>query len=156
MSLALHIDLRGLDRLRARLARLSDLDTAGLMEAIGAEVESQTRRRIEEEKTAPDGTPWEPWSGGYAATRHGGHSLLMGEGHLDDSIQYVADARSVQVGSNLVYAAIHQFGGEPGMAPGPAGIPARPWLGLSADNLDDLAAVVEDWVDTQLKIGGSP
>ncbi|MBU2713731.1 phage virion morphogenesis protein [Zooshikella sp. WH53] len=57
-----------------------------LLDTLGATVESQTRRRIEEEQTAPDGSPWPTWSSGYAATRHGNQSLLQNEGHLVDSL----------------------------------------------------------------------
>lgn len=147
MSVSIQVDLGGIERLRERLERLAGLDMSGLLEAIGAEVESQTRRRIEEEKRGPDGTRWPAWSKGYAATRHKGHSLLIGEGNLLDSIQYVVSGDQVEVGTNLVYAAIHQFGGaEAGM-----NIPARPYLGLSDDNLDDLAAIVDDWADRQLE-----
>jgi phage virion morphogenesis protein len=40
----------------------------------------------------------------------------------------------------LVYAAIHQFGGTEGMAPGPAAIPARPYVGLSPESVAKIAA----------------
>lgn len=48
----------------------------------------------------------------------------------------------MEVGSELVYAAIHQHGGEPvGSA-----IPARPYLGISDENAADLNAIVEDFI----------
>ncbi len=115
--------------------------------AIGAEVESQTRRRIEEGGPDPDGTPWEEWSDAYAGTRHAGHSLLVGEGDLLDSIQFITRGAEVEVGTNLIYGAIHQFGGdEVGM-----NIPARPYLGLSPDNEADLLGVVEDFIEEALR-----
>lgn len=145
MSTALHIDTRDLDRLNRRLADFGRLDTRRLMHAVGAEVETQTRRRIADEKTAPDGTPWAPWSPGYADTRDAGDSLLQDEGHLLDSIHAFVylDGQGVEVGSNLVDAAIHQWGGEPVGSH----IPARPYLGLSADNEADVQAVGDDWLD---------
>ena len=42
----------------------------------------------------------------------GGAKILRDTGHLAKSITYRADDRSVTVGTNVVYAAIHQFGGE--------------------------------------------
>ena len=102
----IEVDLRGLVRVQGRIDKLARLDRAALLDGIGAEVESQTRRRLEEEKTAPDGEPWELWSDRYQRTRHGGHSLLVGEGDLLDSIQYQVAGDEVEVGSNLVYAAI--------------------------------------------------
>jgi len=121
---------------QAALARLSP----GLLEQIayevGGMVEDQTRRRIDAEKRAPDGTPWAPWSQRYAdriarRNRTSARSLLIGRGDLLGSIQNYTAGPDVVVGTNLEYAAPHQFGlpGETG-----GGIPARPYLGLSIDN----------------------
>ena len=151
MSVEFQVDTRELDRLARRLSALSQVDQQDVLEGIGAEVESQTKDRVRNEKTAPDGTPWKPWTGRYRATRHGGNSLLMGEGHLDDSIQYVLTGDEVSVGSNLIYAAIHQFGGTSDMAAGPAAIPARPFLGLSTDDRDDLVELMNDFLEDQLE-----
>lgn len=143
---ALQYDLTGIARLEKRLARLANPDTAALLDSIGAEVESQTRRRIEEEKTSPEGQPWPEWSDRYAATREGDQSLLSGGGDLLDSITHNVTGGQVEIGSNLVYAAIHQFGGaEVGI-----NIPPRPYLGVSPENQADLAAIVDNWVDAQL------
>ncbi len=148
MSAALEISVASpaLESLEARLRRLAAGmgDTEPLLEALAAEVESQTRRRIEQEKSAPDGAPWPEWSGDYAATRHGGQSLLRSEGGLLDSIQSAVSPDLAETGSNLVYAALHQLGGTADMAPGPAAVPARPWLGISADDERDLDAVIGD------------
>ncbi|MDH5185172.1 MAG: phage virion morphogenesis protein [Gammaproteobacteria bacterium] len=150
-SVALRFDLSSVARLQERLTQLGNINRGELLDAIGAEVETQTHRRIRDEKTAPDGTPWEPWSKNYGRGRHGGHSLLMGEGDLDDSIQYLVNGDEVETGSNIEdYAAIHQFGGTSDMAPGPASIPAREYLGLSDENIDDIAAIVDDFVDEHI------
>ncbi|HEX9844041.1 MAG TPA: phage virion morphogenesis protein [bacterium] len=141
------VDTRELEAARKRLDGLANFDRAGLLDAIGAEGESQTRRRIEDEKTGPEGQPWDPWAPRYARTRHGGHSLLMGEGDLLDSIQYLVAGGTVEWGSNLVYAAIHQFGGE---EIGMPGLPARPYLGLNPENETELLAVVNDFLDEAL------
>ena len=134
-------------RLTRRLEDLRKRVESGfprLLEALGAEVASQAQRRIREEKAAPDGTPWAPWSARHAATRHGGHGLLMGEGDLDDSIQhFLSGPETVEIGSPLVYAATHQFGDEG------RGIPARPFLGYSAGNERDLDAVIEAWLEAR-------
>ncbi|MBF0445089.1 MAG: phage virion morphogenesis protein [Magnetococcales bacterium] len=144
---AIIINAQGLERLQARLNNLAGLELGSLTEALAAEGESQTRRRIAEEKEAPDGTAWEEWSDSYAETRHGGHSLLEGEGDLLDSINAFVDGETAHVGSNLIYAAIHQFGGaEVGMDY----IKPRPYLGFSADNSDDLVGVVDDWLDREI------
>lgn len=143
MSVEIEVDARAA---LAALGRLAAADLKPLMEGIAAEVEGATKRRIEVGKRAPSGTPWAPWSEDYARTRHAGQSLLRGRGALMDSIvgRVVGDD-TVLVGSNLRYAAIHQFGGLAGMAPGPAAIPARPYLGLSDEERGDLAAMAADF-----------
>ncbi len=100
----------------------------GLVFAIGELMVTQTKTRIEDEKRGPDGEAWAPWSRAYAATRSGRHSLLVGEGNLRDSISNHSAGLEAIVGTNLVYGAIQQFGGEDG------GVPARPYLGLSGEN----------------------
>ncbi len=118
-----------------------------LLAVVGAVVESQTRRRILEEKAAPDGSIWDDWSDKYAATRHSGHSFLEGDGDLVDSLGWNISDNKVSVGSNLVYAAIQQFGGdEVGI-----NIPARAFLGLSADNEKELIDVVEAFIANEIR-----
>lgn len=124
------------------IGRLNDAELSTLMYEVGALVEDQTKLRIDEEKRAPDGQPWGPWSEAYDNTRnHAKHSLLVGEGNLRDSVQNYTTGLEAVVGSNLIYAAVHQNGANPsqrkeGVPDGAvgAGIPARPYLGLSADN----------------------
>ncbi|OOZ41665.1 phage virion morphogenesis protein [Solemya pervernicosa gill symbiont] len=141
----------GFHQVREVLHTLENPDLLPLLDALGMELESQTRRRISDEKTAPDGTPWDEWSERYAETRHQGQSLLQGEGNLLDSIQYeVVGGDAVEWGSNLIYAAIHQHGGTADMAPGPAAVPAREYLGLSRGNANDLDAIALDWAEELL------
>jgi phage virion morphogenesis protein len=126
-----------------RLARLSASDLDALTYEIGALIEDQTRRRIADEKVAPDGTPWAPWSERYEQSlkrrnRRNPRSLLVGEGNLRDSIQNYTTGEAARVGTNLVYGAIHQFGGEAVGMP----IPARPYLGLSNENAGEIEDLV--------------
>ena len=112
------------------IGRLNDTQLAQIMYEVGALIEDQTKLRIADEKTTPDGAPWAPWSEGYAATRKPNHSLLVAEGNpgLLDSIQNHTTGLEAVVGTNLIYGAAHQFGSENGT------LPARSYLGLSADN----------------------
>ncbi|WP_151720215.1 phage virion morphogenesis protein [Gemmobacter serpentinus] len=139
------------------LGRLTDEQLALLAYEIGALVEDQTKLRIADEKRAPDGTPWVPWSEAYDNTRnHAKHSLLVGEGNpgLLESIQNYTTGLQAVVGTPLIYGAIHQFGGpegarDPDLPDGAAGsgIPARPYLGLSTDN----RTAIEDLVIGRLE-----
>ena len=143
---ALEIDLSQFRGLQASLRKLQRTRTRGLLDVLGAELESQTRRRIDEEKTSPDGEPWPEWSDAYAQTRHGNHELLENEGHLLDSIQYVVDVPDVEVGSNIVYAAAHNDGS--------GNIPQRQFIGVSDENEADLLERVNDYMRGTLNEAG--
>lgn len=144
MSVALTVQADGLYQISMQLDRFGLESLDSLFEDIGGEVESQTRRRIQSEKASPGGEPWPAWSEQYARTRHGGHSLLQGEGPLLDSIQSLVEGDELQVGSNMDYAAAQNFGFDE------ANLPAREYLGLSQENVDDLEAVILHWVGRQL------
>ncbi|ADU63404.1 MAG: phage virion morphogenesis protein [Pseudodesulfovibrio sp.] len=149
MSVSLRVDDAGLTRLAERIKSLGAADTRALMDDLGAEVASQTQRRIDTEKTTPDGQRWQPWSESYARTRHGNQSLLVARGGLWDSIQHVVglDGRSVDIGSNLVYAATHQLGLDMSIVGSRrrVTIAARTYLGLSIENEADLEAIMDDF-----------
>jgi len=136
-------DFAAVQRAQQRIEKLSRIDRKQLLDVVGATVESQTRRRIEEEKFAPDGTQWPNWLDSYAKTRHGGHSLLIGEGDLLGSIGYAVyfGSDEVEIGSNLIYAATHDQGDED------RGIEQRQFLGLSDANQDELDRIVDEFID---------
>lgn len=153
----------------ARLARvIGDLtqlgrSPRGILAAIGVKLAAETRNRFSRGED-PAGRRWAdyaPLNPLYAAGKYG-PSILIGagmRGGLQGSITSAVDGFSVVVGSNKVYAAIHQFGGT--IRPKTARrlrfrmggrlvaamsvhIPARPYLGLSAI---DKVAVVETLED---------
>ncbi|MCH4295579.1 phage virion morphogenesis protein [Shewanella sp. 3B26] len=92
---------------------------------------------------APDGTPWAPLSAATQALkpRHQTTPLRLND-ILLNQLAYQADDQGLELGSNMVYAAMQQFGGTTSpksMIPGKE-IPARPFLGLSDE---DEASVLE-------------
>ena len=158
-----------LERYQQLLETLSDpKHKVELLDSLGGIVESQTRRRIADEKTSPDGQRWDDWSSSYAKTRHGNQSLLQSEGDLLDSIQYQVQRNQVRIGSPLAYAGVHQYGFSGPVqvsahtrlitqAFGKAipqrtqfissftrmmNIPQREFLGLSTDNQADVYTVI--------------
>ena len=141
-------DTKGLEDLAERLNQLASADYDDLLEQIGSTVESQTRRRLSEEKEAPDGSPWEPLSNDWAARKSERSSggMLEYQGHLLDSIAYQVNGDEVEIGTGLIYGAIHQLGGESVGKP----VPARPYLGLSSDNENELNEVIEAWLNQLL------
>lgn len=135
--------------------RLGDLSPA--LNAIGGYLENITLERFET-GTGPDGVPWRP---SRRAQLEGGKTLID-KGRLMDSIAYQVDGDEVSVGSNLVYAAIHQLGGTIqaksagklmfGTAEGgfamvdSVDIPARPFLGANDDDIDEAARILNDFI----------
>lgn len=145
-------------------AAIAKTDNArGLFDAIGMALVSSTQNRFETE-TDPTGNPW-PES--LRKTMFGGRTLTD-TAALVQSITHEATDNSVAVGTNLIYAAIHQMGGtikakEPissftkgGLRfKGPGGawvrknevtIPQRAFLGLDADDENEIRAICADWL----------
>jgi phage virion morphogenesis protein len=96
-------------------ALLAELDRLGAaaagprpaLERIGAHLEFTTQLRFERENS-PDGKRWSP---SKRARKQGGQTLTD-SGRLRASITHVIHDTAVDVGTNVIYAAIHQFGGK--------------------------------------------
>ena len=142
MAAALDVDIAQLESVRRLLQGAERSIKPTLLQKIGAELETTARDRIDSgDRLAPDGTDWPEWSESYLKTRRGQHSLLLGEGNLMDSIQSSVDGRGfVEVGSNLIYAATHQFGDDA------RNIPARPFLGISSNDEGLVLEIIESVV----------
>ncbi len=113
-----------------------------LLDRLGNLVVEQTKERIDTEKTAPDGSAW-------AATQQN-NPVLYKEGDLHDSIMHEVMMGSVDIGSPLVYAAIHQFGGTAGRSH-TTEITARPFVGLSSENEREIEDELNDWMKAVFK-----
>ncbi len=129
-------------------------DLSPLMDQIGALLEQSARDRIEDTNETPEGVAW-PVS--FRASLDGGKTLFE-SGRLAASLTHIAGRDSVEIGSNLIYAGTHQDGAT--IVPVSAGalgfmlpdgtyittgkvtIPARPYLGVSADDGEDITDLV--------------
>ena len=133
---------RGLNRL---LRASKDLSPA--MREIAGHLVDSTEENLERQ-AAPDGVPWKPLADRTAADRrrqgYGIGPILERSGDLFGSIQPDHDKRSAVAGTNLVYAALQQFGGQPGMPPGPAAVPARPFLGVTEDHREMILETIRE------------
>lgn len=148
MSVYFRFTPDGLDVAIDRLSQLDGLEAADLLEVIGAIVESQTRRRLSEEKETPAGKGWVGWGRKYARTRKPHHSLLESEGDLIGSIDHqIFGGSRLLVGSALRYAARHQFGDHKDED----GIPARPYIGMSPDGRTEVQDVIADFIGARLE-----
>ena len=113
MTLKIELQTAELDRALTRLAA-SINDMTPIMRAIGGELEAATERSFDDEG-ARIGARWKP---SRRALEQKGQTL-RDTGRLIDSISaggagHVSEVtpQSVFVGTNVEYAAIHQFGGE--------------------------------------------
>lgn len=158
------------DMARRLSSALGRVNFRPLMEVIGAHLVSTTQLRFERGK-GPDNVSW-PVS---RRAQQGGGQTLMLTRRLYDSIAENSDVRSdtrVEIGSNVHYAAIHQFGGRigprvieprqgkalfiPGIGfrhrvnhPGST-IPARPYLGIDGQDESLLLNVTDRWLKQTL------
>ena len=95
--------------LQAALARAINMieNPRDTLDEIGARLELSVARRFETE-TDPEGQPWLP---SRRATKEGGQTLTD-TARLRQSIARLASDTEVAVGTNVIYGAIHQFGGK--------------------------------------------
>lgn len=134
------IDTQGLDRLQAsvRLMASSVRDTSTLMPRLGEYLQRSTQDRFKSQ-TGPDGDRWEvlkPRT--LERKKHNRDKILTERGYLRRHIYYqMTGPGRVEVFSDRVYGATHQFGRDK--------IPARPFLGISAADQVELQAIVADW-----------
>ena len=131
------LDWGGMDRMIGT-ATAKARQSKAAMEEIGEMLTSSTVERFST-STAPDGTEW-PVS--QRAEKEGGKTLVD-SGRLRGSIGYEASPDQVIVGSNLVYACIHQLGGETGRGHAVT-LPERPYIGISEDDIDEARAILAD------------
>ena len=126
--------------LNAALSRVAAVlaNPSATLDQVGRYLVASTLRRFERER-APDGSPWLKSARALAV----GGKTLTDTGRLRGSITHtVTDGgRAVEVGSNVLYAAIHQFGGRAGKGLR-ATIPARPYLGIDEHDRDAITRIV--------------
>lgn len=149
-------DLAGIEH-ALLAAHKRSLDLSPLMDQIGNAMELTTHERFEGEHD-PDGNPWKP---SIRARTQGGKTLTK-DGHLDNSVTHASSSDSVEIGSNLIYARIHQQGGTISgktgnlrfRLPGKLGfrsvesvlIPARPFLGIGGDDEETIGELTGDYL----------
>ncbi len=136
----------GLDRAIERAARRL-ADRKRLMATVGeALVSGATQRFVDEED--PQGKKWTP---SQRAEREGGKTLTD-TARLLRSLDYAATSDNVMVGagSNVKYASIHHFGGQAGRGQKTT-IPARPYIGVSRVDMEEVRAILSDFLAGALR-----
>lgn len=155
MTARITVGLEGLDQAQVALASVAELaeDPVDFFDVVGAALVASTQFRFEEERD-PDGDPWPP---SMRAIVENGRTLTD-TARLLQSITHEADSRGVSVGTDVIYAGVHQFGAiiraknAPKLAyqlPGGLGwrrvdsvkIPARPFLGVDAEDAQEITEI---------------
>lgn len=133
---------------------------APILDDVGESLTTSTKRRFEAGRS-PDGRAW-PVS--IRAKKEGGKTLVD-RGRLLASITYRASGNQLSIGSNVIYAAIHQFGGTIKAKNKPylkfkignnfvrvkqVKIPARPFLGLDAQDRGEVREIIKDHLNAMV------
>lgn len=124
-----------------------------LFDEIGVSLTESARLRFIDQ-SGPDGQPWAP---SYRAINQGGETL-RDKGILMNSLTHVVLADGVEYGTNVPYAGPLHFGAEIQAVNGPflrfkipgggwvskksVTLPARPFLGINADDEQTIAGII--------------
>lgn len=151
-------DIKGLQQ---NLHKLSRISFQGLHKEIGEAIVASTQNRFRTQM-APDGTRWQR----SARAAEAGGQTLSKTRRLRNSINYRATPRRVEVGTNLIYASVHQNGmtikakrsrylkfriGNQFVQVKQVNIPARPFMGLSDADNEEINQIIKDRFDEVLK-----
>lgn len=125
-----------------------------IMRTAAGALQEASEYAFENERDPETNMPWKDWSDPWREWReeHGytPGKILTLSGQLASSLTTEYGDDYALIGSNKVYAAIHQWGGLPDMPPGPAGIPARPYMGLDDIGERQIFSAIEKSLDNAL------
>ena len=175
MASGVRMNWGGLDTALLRAAKALS-DRQALLEACGEALVSGTLKRFEDEED-PEGKKWEPsaraWERGIghaarkATKKRKGRRAKAGSGNfgktltdterlrksIDSAVAgdtVLVGAKTVKLGSNTAYAHIHQMGGQAGRGR-KVKIPARPYLGVSKDDWEEIEGTIGDFIGGAFK-----
>jgi phage virion morphogenesis protein len=142
-------------------AVLAAQDFGPAMAEIAGLMEFETRERFETGR-GPDDAPWQP---SQRVLEQGGKTLVD-TAALVSSITADSDSSSAVVGTNLIYAAIHQQGGTirprnsralrtPFGPRGSVNMPARPFLGFGQREQDEIPQILADHLERAFRAGAA-
>lgn len=143
------------------LERLANCDFTGMHKEIGEALVSSVQDRFRS-GMGPDGKRW-PKS---ARAKAEGGKTLVDTRDLKGSVTYRAGPAGVEVGTNKIYGAIHQYGGtivpkrrkllrfaiaDKVIFAKKVEIPARPFLGISVEDQAEIAEIVQRRIEETAK-----
>ena len=153
-TLSVHVQLSGFETIEQALARLNPFQADLLLESLARLIQQSARERLIAGGPAPDGSAWAP-------NLEGRRPVLHRSGALARSIDYAVSGMQAVVGSGLIYAAIHQFGGTIVPKKGDrlafqiggrqifarkVTMPARPYIGLSGEDRAELVQAAASYL----------
>lgn len=127
--------------LTAVAARVQDMTP--LMRQVAQVLKFASEEAFEGEKNASTGASWTRLAPATVRSyvtktkRRGEHPILQVTGRLAASLTTMVGKAFALIGTNVVYAAIHQFGGFAGRNLRTQ-IPARPYIGLTTTDMSDI------------------
>lgn len=105
----------------------------------------QTKKRLRSEKKDSDGSSWKPWSKSYAKERKGKKgSMLVRDGTMLKSLRVDVRGSQGRMGTPIPYGRHHQKGTKR--------MPARPWLGVSKENLEQMESSLDRWLKNAMEV----
>lgn len=126
---------------------LSVSDERSLLHSLGVEIESQMHERLTSIKEAPDGSKWAALAMStkkYLQIHYpGARPPLWRTGDLIDTIESQAQ------GSVLIAGATKEYAGY--LQKGTKRMPARPFIGLSTEDVSELSQLIDLWLKERFK-----
>lgn len=155
------VKVEGHEALLKRIKELSAIDTGGAMRAIAEGLRTSTMERFDT-TTDPEGKRWKA----SIRARESAGKTLTKSARLKNSIRAEADKTGMAVGTNTIYAATHQFGAKGRVIKAKRAkalrfkfngqwvsvkkvqvdIPARPFLGISAEDDKEIQETLDDMI----------
>lgn len=103
------------------------------------------------QQEGPGGTPWKDLAASTIEERKAAGTwpgqILQRTGQLAASLQPFSSSTAAGVTTNHPGAALQNFGGTSDMPPGPAAVPARPFLYISDQTEKEINATLDDYAD---------
>lgn len=156
-GVSLQIDQQGVADMNAAINRLASRvsNMTPAFKAIGQHLLRTIDQRFDAE-VSPAGDKWADISE-YTKRKKlgtfGQDKILTETGRLRRSITYLADRERLQVGTNVSYGKKHQLGAWGGSINRISSLPARPFLGLSAQEEQDITRITLDWMARSITRG---
>lgn len=146
------------------MQNIAEIDRGKISNTLGEGVRESTMERFKQSR-GPDGKRWKT---SVRAASEGGATLIK-TSQLRTSIRSKSDATGFAVGTNVKHAATHQFGdtrtivakrkkalrfriGDQWISKKKVRVtyPARPFLGLDDDDMEEIKATVEKFISKEV------